>query len=81
MMEVKEDDVRLQALGVKAELVPVSWSELSTVVADGLIDVMPGVWYRPYWFAPLRLWRETTPNCSCTRKVRRRYYSLWQPGR
>jgi Na+/H+-dicarboxylate symporter len=23
--------------------------------ADGLIDVMPGVWYRPYWFSALRL--------------------------
>jgi Na+/H+-dicarboxylate symporter len=44
-----------EALGVKAEFLPVSWSELSTVVADGLVDVMPGVWYRPYWFASLRL--------------------------
>jgi Na+/H+-dicarboxylate symporter len=44
-----------EALGVKAELVPVRWDELATVLADGLIDVMPGVWYRPYWFSALRL--------------------------
>jgi len=35
--------------------VPVSWGELTAVVADGFIDVMPGVWYRPYWFSALRL--------------------------
>ncbi len=44
-----------EALGVKAEFVPVQWAELQTVLADGLIDVMPGVWYRPYWFSSLRL--------------------------
>jgi ABC-type amino acid transport substrate-binding protein len=33
----------------------VRWDELATVLADGLIDVMPGVWYRPYWFSALRL--------------------------
>jgi Na+/H+-dicarboxylate symporter len=44
-----------EALGVKAEFVPVKWDELATVLADGLIDVMPGVWYRPYWFSALRL--------------------------
>jgi Na+/H+-dicarboxylate symporter len=44
-----------EALGVKAELVPVEWDELATVIAEGLIDLMPGVWYRPYWFSSLRL--------------------------
>jgi Na+/H+-dicarboxylate symporter len=43
------------ALGVKAEFVPVAWDELPAVLADGLIDVMPGVWYRPYWLSRLRL--------------------------
>jgi ABC-type amino acid transport substrate-binding protein len=43
------------ALGVKAELVPVQWGEVSPALAGGLIDVMPGVWYRPYWFGSLRL--------------------------
>ena len=44
-----------EALGVTAEFVPVEWPELAAVVADGLIDPMPGVWYRPYWFSSLRL--------------------------
>jgi len=44
-----------EALGVTAEFVPVEWPELAAVVADGLIDLMPGVWYRPYWFSSLRL--------------------------
>jgi Na+/H+-dicarboxylate symporter len=44
-----------EALGVKAELVPVQWGEVSRALSGGLIDVMPGVWYRPYWFGSLRL--------------------------
>jgi Na+/H+-dicarboxylate symporter len=44
-----------EALGVKAEFVPVQWGELQTVLAEGVIDLMPGVWYRPYWFSALRL--------------------------
>jgi ABC-type amino acid transport substrate-binding protein len=44
-----------ETLGVKAEFVPVSWPELSDMLASGEIDVMPGVWIRPYWFTSLRL--------------------------
>jgi ABC-type amino acid transport substrate-binding protein len=44
-----------EALGVRAEFVPVEWRELPQVLADNVIDVMPGVWYRPFWFASLRL--------------------------
>jgi Na+/H+-dicarboxylate symporter len=44
-----------EALGVRAEFVPVEWQELPQVLADNVIDVMPGVWYRPFWFASLRL--------------------------
>jgi Na+/H+-dicarboxylate symporter len=44
-----------EALGVKAEFVPVEWSELGNVIREGLIDAMPGVWYRPYWFSSLHL--------------------------
>ena len=43
------------ALGVKVEFVPVAWPDVPGVLRSGLIDVMPGVWYRPYWFASLRL--------------------------
>ena len=43
------------ALGVQAEFVPVSWSELGDELDRGLIDVMPGMWYRPFWFDSLRL--------------------------
>jgi ABC-type amino acid transport substrate-binding protein len=43
------------ALGVKAEFVPVTWPELPALLADGVIDVMPSVWYRPFWFRSLRL--------------------------
>jgi ABC-type amino acid transport substrate-binding protein len=44
-----------EALGVRPEFVPVGWKELPEVLAGDLIDVMPGVWYRPFWFGALRL--------------------------
>jgi Na+/H+-dicarboxylate symporter len=44
-----------EALGVKAEFVPVAWRELPKMLAEGVIDVMPSVWYRPFWFPSLRL--------------------------
>ena len=44
-----------EALGLRAEFVPVRWPELPVVMANGEIDVMPGVWVRPYWFRSLRL--------------------------
>ncbi len=44
-----------QALGVEAEFVPISWPELPAMLEGGLIDVMPSVWYRPFWFPSLRL--------------------------
>ena len=44
-----------EALGFKAELIPITWRELPTLLADGVIDVMPSVWYRPFWFPSLRL--------------------------
>ncbi len=43
------------ALGVTAEFVPVSWPDLPRLLEQGVIDIMPGVWYRPYWFSSLRL--------------------------
>jgi Na+/H+-dicarboxylate symporter/ABC-type amino acid transport substrate-binding protein len=44
-----------EALGVQAEFVPIAWQQLSAALAGNLIDVMPGVWYRPFWFASVRL--------------------------
>jgi ABC-type amino acid transport substrate-binding protein len=43
------------ALELRAEFVPVAWPEVAAALAEGWIDVMPGVWYRPYWFQSLRL--------------------------
>jgi len=43
------------ALGVKAEFIPVSWTEVPARLSDNFIDVMPSVWYRPYWFSSVRL--------------------------
>ena len=44
-----------QALQLRAEFVPISWPEVPRLLAEGVIDVMPGVWYRPYWFSTVRL--------------------------
>jgi Na+/H+-dicarboxylate symporter len=44
-----------ESLGVKAEFVPIEWPKLPGMLADGVIDVMPGTWYRPFWFPSLRL--------------------------
>jgi Na+/H+-dicarboxylate symporter len=44
-----------EALGVRAEMIPVRWPELPKMLADGVIDLMLSVWYRPFWFSSLRL--------------------------
>ena len=44
-----------QALGVAVEFVPVGWREMPEMLAKKVIDVMPGVWYRPFWFSSVRL--------------------------
>jgi Na+/H+-dicarboxylate symporter len=43
------------ALGAVAEFVPVQWHEVPDLLANGIIDLMPSVWYRPYWFSSVRL--------------------------
>jgi Na+/H+-dicarboxylate symporter len=43
------------SFGLTAEFVPVRWSALPAMLASGAIDVMPGVWVRPYWFGSMRL--------------------------
>ncbi|MGR8921756.1 MAG: cation:dicarboxylate symporter family transporter [Gammaproteobacteria bacterium] len=42
-------------LDLVAEFVPISWTDLPKMLADGRIDLMPGVWYRPNWLGQLRL--------------------------
>ena len=44
-----------ESLGVIAEFIPIEWPKLPAMLADGVIDVMPGTWYRPFWFSSLRL--------------------------
>jgi len=43
------------ALGVRAEFIPVSWPDLPAMLKQGVIDIMPGVWYRPFWISKLQL--------------------------
>ena len=52
-VEISEQLAR--ALDVRAEFIPVQWAELPGLLAEGVIDVMPGTWYEPYWFSSLRL--------------------------
>jgi len=51
------------ALDLRAEFVPVRWPEMPRLLAEGAIDIMPGVWYRPYWFSSLAL---TDPYFTAT---------------
>jgi ABC-type amino acid transport substrate-binding protein len=44
-----------ESLGVRPEFVPIEWPDLPALLANGVIDVMPGTWYRPFWFPHLRL--------------------------
>jgi Na+/H+-dicarboxylate symporter len=43
------------AIGVGVEFVPVAWNEVPALLAQRVVDVMPGVWVRPYWFQSVRL--------------------------
>jgi Na+/H+-dicarboxylate symporter len=44
-----------ESLGVEVEFVPIEWSRLPEMLAGNVIDVMPSMWYRPFWFGSLRL--------------------------
>jgi Na+/H+-dicarboxylate symporter/ABC-type amino acid transport substrate-binding protein len=61
--DIELADSLAESLGVKAEFVPIDWSKLPEMLADGVIDVMPGTWYRPFWFTSLRL---STPYMTGT---------------
>jgi len=43
------------AMKLKAEFIPIVWPRVPKMLDEGVIDVMPGVWYRPYWFSSLML--------------------------
>ena len=43
------------SLGLEAEFVPVDLQEFPSLLAGGVIDIMPSVWYLPYWFDSVRL--------------------------
>ena len=40
---------------LKAEFVPIAWPEVPSMLANGEIDVMPGMWVRPYWFGSVHM--------------------------
>ena len=42
------------ALGVEAEFVPANRQEFQALLASGVIDIMPSVWYLPSWFDSVR---------------------------
>jgi Na+/H+-dicarboxylate symporter len=44
-----------ETLKVTAEFVPIAWDDIPQMLADGRIDIMPGMWFRPNWFPLLRL--------------------------
>ncbi|MBP6700473.1 MAG: cation:dicarboxylase symporter family transporter [Halioglobus sp.] len=61
--EIELSQLLARSLEVKAEFVPVRWQDVPRLLSEGVIDVMPGVWYRPYWFSSLRL---STPYMTGT---------------
>ena len=42
-------------MGLKPEFVPIDWDSLPEMLAEGIVDVMPGMWYRPNWFGRVEL--------------------------
>jgi len=53
--EVELSERLAKSLDLRAEFVPVVWSEVPRMLRTGEIDVMPGMWYRPYWFDSIRM--------------------------
>jgi ABC-type amino acid transport substrate-binding protein len=56
-----------ESFGVKAEFIPVEWPELPEMLADGVIDVMPGTWYRRKMAPHGRCCTPSTPSSSRSR--------------
>jgi len=44
-----------KSLNLKAEFVPIVWPQVPRMLRTGVIDVMPGMWYRPYWFDSVQM--------------------------
>jgi ABC-type amino acid transport substrate-binding protein len=44
-----------ESFGLKPEFVPIAWPDVPAMLATGEIDVMPGVWVRPYWFDSIHM--------------------------
>ena len=44
-----------ESFGLKPEFVPNAWPDLPAMLANGEIDVMPGMWVRPYWFGSVHM--------------------------
>jgi Na+/H+-dicarboxylate symporter len=61
--DVELSEMMANSLGLTAEFVPIDWQELPRMLEEGVVDVMPGVWYRPYWFSSLQL---TEPYFTAT---------------
>jgi len=53
--EVALSEQLAASLNLKAEFVPIVWSQVPRMLRDGEIDIMPGMWYRPYWFDAVRM--------------------------
>jgi len=72
------------ALHLRAEFVPITWPKMPQMLATGQIDIMPGVWYRPYWFSSLRLtepYFTGTIGLAVPDKRRHEFESIEQLGR
>jgi len=54
-LDVELGEQLAAALGVKAEFVPVTWQDVPRLLEERIIDIMPGVWFRPFWFSSVRL--------------------------
>jgi len=44
-----------ESFGLKPEFVPIDWEDLPAMLAGGEIDVMPGMWVRPFWFGSVHM--------------------------
>jgi ABC-type amino acid transport substrate-binding protein len=61
--EIQLAEKLAHSLELKAEFVPINWPDMPRLLEEGIIDIMPGVWYRPFWFSSLML---TDPYFTAT---------------
>jgi len=53
--EVALSEQLAESLNLTTEFVPIVWSQVPRMLRTGEIDIMPGMWYRPYWFDSIRM--------------------------